>query len=326
MSTENITDKVVTVTGGAGFIGSHLCDKLLASQPKKIIIIDDLSLGKMENIERLLKNPRVKIYKLDASDYRRMIHIFKKENVDVVFNLAVVPLPKSLEAPKEAIDKNILITTTICELLRHKLFRTLIHCSSSEAYGTALYIPMDEAHPKNPLTPYAASKISCDHIVLSYYGIYNVDVAIARPFNAYGPRQNEYSYAAVVPITIRRILTGKPPVICGDGLQTRDYTYVEDTAETIVKIYEVPSTRGKTINIASGKEIRIKDLIKLIAKLTNYRGDFIYAAPRPGDIRRHRGDISLAKKLLGYSPKTDFETGLRKTIEWYKMQSIKEEN
>ena len=326
MNTEEITDKIVAVTGGAGFIGSHLCEKLLTSEPKMIIIIDDLSLGKMGNIKHLLKNPRVKMYKLDASDYYRMVHIFRKEHIDVVFNLAVVPLPKSLKAPKETIDKNVLITTTICELLRNKLYRTLIHCSSSEAYGTALYVPMDEDHPKNPLTPYAASKIACDHIVSSYYGIYNVDVAIARPFNAYGPRQNEYSYAAVVPITIRRILNGKPPIICGDGLQTRDYTYVEDTAETIVKIYEVLSTRGKTINIASGKEIRIKDLIKLIAKLTDYRDDIIYAAPRPGDIRRHRGDISLAKKLLGYSPKTDFETGLHKTIEWYKTRLIKEEN
>jgi len=323
VNTEDITDKIVMVTGGAGFIGSHLCDKLLLSESKKIIIIDDFSLGKMRNIEHLLKNRRVKMYRLDASDYCRLVPIFKKEHIDIVFNLAVVPLPKSLEAPKETIDKNILITTTMCELLRHKLYRTLIHCSSSEAYGTALYVPMDEDHPIKPLTPYAASKISCDHIVLSYYRTFKVDVAIARPFNAYGPRQNEGSYAAVVPITIRRILTGKPPIIYGDGFQTRDYTYVEDTAEAIVKIYEVPYTRGKAINIASGKEIRIKDLINLIVKLTDYKGEIIYADPRPGDVRRHKGDISLAKKLLGYSPKTDYETGLRKTIMWYKKQLTK---
>jgi len=298
MDTENITDKIVAVTGGAGFIGSHLCDKLLASEPKEIIIIDDLSLGKMRNIEHLLKNPRVKMYKLDASDYQRMSHIFKKEHIDVVFNLAVVPLPRSLETPKEAIDKNTLITTTMCELLLQKLYQTLIHCSSSEAYGTAVYVPMDENHPLNPLTPYAASKIACDHIVLSYHRTFNVDVAIARPFNAYGPCQNESSYAAVVPITIRRILTGKPPIIYGDG----------------------------TINIATGKEIRIKDLINLIAKLADYKGEIVYADPRPGDVRRHKGDISLAKKLLDYSPKTDWETDLRKTIDWYKEQLAKKRN
>ena len=326
MNTESVNGKIVAVTGGAGFIGSHLCDKLLGSEPKEIIIIDDFSLGKMRNIEHLLKNPRVMMYKLDASDYPRMSHIFKKEHIDVVFNLAVVPLPRSLEAPKEAIDKNTLITTTVCELLLHKLYQTLIHCSSSEAYGTALYVPMDEDHPAKPLTPYAASKVACDHAVLSYHRTFNVDVAIARPFNAYGPRQNERSYAAVVPITIRRILTGKPPIIYGDGLQTRDYTYVEDTAEAIVKVYTNPSTRGKAINIASGKEISIKHLINLIAKLTNYKGEIIYADPRPGDVRRHKGDISMAKKLLGYSPKTDYLTGLRKTIKWYEEQSIKERN
>ena len=326
MNTESVNGKIVVVTGGAGFIGSHLCDKLLASKPKKIIIIDDFSLGKMRNIEHLLKNPRVKLYKFDASDYDCMIRLFKNEHADVVFNLAVVPLPKSLEAPKEAVDKNVLITTTMCELLRRKLYRTLIHCSSSEAYGTALYVPMDEDHPAKPLTPYASSKIASDHIVLSYHRSFNVDVAIARPFNAYGPRQNDGSYAAVVPITVRRILTGKSPIIYGDGLQTRDYTYVEDTAETIVKVYEAPSTRGKTINIATGKEIRIKDLINIIAKLTNYKGEIIYADPRPGDVRRHRGDISLAKKLLGYSPKTDYKNGLRKTIDWYKEQLVKKRN
>jgi UDP-glucose 4-epimerase len=183
---------------------------------------------------------------------------------------------------------------------------------------------MDEKHPTFPLTPYAASKIACDHIAMSYYKTFNLDIAIARPFNCYGPRQNEHSYAAVIPITIRRILSGQPPIIHGDGLQTRDYTYVEDTAEGIAKIYEVPSTRGRTINIASGKEIRIRDIINLIVKITGYEGEIIHEEQRPGDVRRHRGDISLANKLIGYSPKTDFETGLQKTVDWYRDQSNKE--
>jgi UDP-glucose 4-epimerase len=322
MSIEKITDKIVVVTGGAGFIGSHLCDKLLAAEPQKLIVVDDLSLGKLRNIEHLLKSPKVKLQKLDASDYDCMAQLFEKEHVNVVFNLAVVPLPKSLQAPKETIDKNILIATTICELLRRKLFRTLIHCSSSEAYGTALYVPMDEDHPIKPLTPYAASKIACDHIVASYHTTFNVEVTIVRPFNAYGPRQNEGSYAAVIPLTIRRILAGESPIIYGDGLQTRDYTYVEDIAEAMVKAYEVVSTRGRTINIASGNEICIKDLVNRVAKLANFKGKIDYEDPRPGDVLRHKGDISLARKLLNYSPKTDYETGLRKTIEWYREQNI----
>ena len=322
MDTESINDRIVTVTGGAGFIGSHLCDKLLAFEPAKIVIIDDFSLGKMRNVAHLQKNPNVEIVELDASNYDRMVRVFKREHIDVAFNLAVVSLPQSLEAPKESVDKNIQITTTMCELLRKRLYRTLIHCSSSEAYGTAQYIPMDENHPKKPLTPYAASKLACDEVVMSYHRTFNGNVAIARPFNAYGPRQNEGPYAAVIPLTIRRILAGEPPIICGDGLQTRDYTYVKDTAEAIARIYKVLSTRGRTINIASGKEICIIDLINLMTKLAEYEGEIIYSDPRPADVRRHKADISLAKKLLGYSPKTDFETGLRETIEWYKDQLV----
>ena len=320
MDMGSIARKTVVVTGGAGFIGSHLSDKLITFGPAKIIVIDNLSLGKKRNIEHLLvRDSRVKMYVQDASDYERMTKIFEKERVDVVFNLAVVPLPFSLKKPKEAIDKNTLITTTMCELLRRKCYKTLIHCSSSECYGTASYVPMDEDHPTKPRTPYAASKTACDHIVMSYRRTFGVDVAIARPFNTYGPRQNDRSYAAVIPITIRRILTGKPPIIYGDGLQTRDFTYVEDIADTMTKVYEVGSTRGRIVNIASGREISIKDLIGLISNLTNYEGEVTYADPGPGDVRRHMGEISLARKLLGYSPKTNYELGLKKTIDWYRV-------
>ena len=311
------------MTGGAGFIGSHLCDKLLSSKIEKLIIIDNFSSGKTRNIEHLQQNARVKSYKLNASNYQQMFSVFKKERIDIVFNLAIVPLHKSLVAPRETVARNILITTTMCELLRQKLYKTLIHCSSSEAYGTALYAPMDEEHPLNPITPYAASKAACDHIVMSYHRTFNVDVAIVRPFNAYGPRQSEGLYAAIVPITIRRILAGKQPIIYGDGFQTRDYTFVEDIVEGIIRVYKVRLTRGKVINIASGKEIRIRELVYLIGKLMDYKGKITYTKPRRGDVRRHEGDISLAKKLLHYLPKIDYKTGLLKTIE-YEKRLIKE--
>lgn len=156
---------------------------------------------------------------------------------------------------------------------------------------------------------------------MSYYRTFGVNVAVARPFNAYGPRQNEYSYAAVVPTTIRRVLTGEPPIIHGDGLQTRDYTYVEDIIEAIVKMYEVPQTRGRILNIASGNETCIRDLIHLIAKLAGYEGEIIYANSRPGDVRRHKGSAVLANKLLNWSAKTDYETGLWKTVNFYRSHS-----
>lgn len=315
-------NKTIVVTGGAGFIGSHLCDKLIDYDPEKLIIIDDFSLGKERNIKNLRKIENVSVHKLDASNYGLMSKLFENKNVDITFNLAVVPLPASLTNPKETIDTNILITSTLCELLRRGKYETLMHTSSSEAYGTAIYEhkPMDENHPTFPITPYAASKLACDHIVLSYHKTFGLDVAVARPFNAYGPRQNEKSYAGVIPKTIHRILRGEAPIIHGDGLQTRDYTYVEDIAETIPRLYEVPSTRGRIVNIASGKEVCIKELILQIMDLMDYSGEPIYTDPRPGDVRRHIGDISLAKQLIGYSPKTGYEEGLRKTIEWYKDQ------
>ncbi len=324
-----LKNKTIVVTGGAGFIGSHLCDKLMEDAPEKLIVVDDFSLGKERNIENLRKMENVSVQKFDASKYGLMSKLFEKENVDITFNLAVVPLPASLTKPKKTIDTNILITSTVCELLRKGKYKTLIHTSSSEAYGTAIYAkrkPMDENHPTFPTTPYAASKLACDHIALSYHQIFGLDIAIVRPFNTYGPRQNEKSYAAVIPITISRILSGKQPIIHGDGLQTRDYTYVEDVAEAISRFYEVPSTRGKVINIASGREVGIKELIYLIMDLMGYSGSVIHAAPRPGDVRRHLGDISLAKELIGYSPKTDYKTGLQRTIDWYKEQLVKRGN
>jgi len=315
---ETLKGKAVLVTGGAGFIGSHLCDALLRRGPRRLIIVDNFSVGKMANIEHLKKMDFVQVYKVDASDHAAMSSLFGSEKIDVVFNMAVVPLPASLERPKYCIDVNVLIASTVCELLREGKYSTLIHCSSSEAYGTAIYVPMDEAHPTSPLTPYAASKIACDHVVLSYRTTFGLDLAVVRPFNTYGPRQNEGSYAGVVPLTIKRILAGKPPIIHGDGLQTRDYSYVEDIAEAIPRIYEAQATRGRVVNLASGKEIEIRELIGLIMKLSGYSGEVVHERARSGDVRRHRGDISLAEALINYHPKTDAVTGLKNTIDWYK--------
>jgi len=327
--------KTVCVAGGAGFIGSHLCDKLIEHRPERIVIVDDFSLGKESNLSKLIpiewsRWPReftwepafeynnVVIYGVDASRYKAMRKIYKRENIDVTFNLAVIPLPASLEEPKRAIDVNILIISNLCDLLQRGYYDTLIHTSSSEAYGTAIFKEMNENHPTRPITPYAASKLACDHIALSYHLTFGLDIAIARPFNCYGPRQNEKSYAAVIPITISRILAGESPIIHGDGQQTRDFSYVEDLAEVLPKIYELPSTRGRVINLATGKETSIHDLIHMIMKLMDYSGPVINEPSRPGDVRRHCGDISLACRLMNYAPKTGYEEGLRRTIEWYR--------
>jgi len=319
VTSRSLAGKSVMVTGGAGFIGSHLCDRVTMDRPSRLIIVDDFSLGKMRNIRSLEANPRVEIRRIDARNYAGLEKALEEDGVEVVFNLAVIPLPMSLERPLETVLTNVTITANICELLRKGKFDSLVHCSSSEAYGTALYVPMDEAHPEKPLTPYAASKIACDQVAASYFKTFGSDIAIARPFNCYGPRQNEHSYAGVIPLTIERILRGEPPVIYGDGRQTRDYTYVGDTVEGILGVFSCEA-RGRLVNIASGKEVSIGVMIAKIAKIMGYRGKIVHKPARPGDVRRHKGDISLARRLFGYSPKTDFDEGLRETVGWYSRE------
>jgi len=316
-----LTNGKILVIGGAGFIGSHLIDRLIREKPSSLIVVDNFFLGedKIRNLaEAKSAFPALKVYNQDASKLQTMKKILKDEDIEIVFNLAVVCLPASLVRPKWVHDTNVTITSTFCELLRKDCFGTLIHFSSSEAYGDAKQVPMDESHPLKPTTPYGASKIASDHLVLSYYKTFGIDVSIVRPFNTYGPRQNEGTYAGVIPLTIKRILKGESPVIYGDGLQTRDYTYVTDVADAAVKVYHTKSTRGKILNIASAKEISIKDLVSKIAKLMNCKKPIVYDKPRSGDVHRFIGSNSLAKKLINYEPKVDFKDGLRHTIDWYR--------
>ena len=317
----NLNNKSILVAGGAGFIGSHLVDRLIDEKPENLVVVDNFYLGedKIRNLSSAKSRfPSLKVYREDAAKMRLMKKNLKNESIEVVFNLAAICLPASLIKPKWTYDTNVAIVSNLCELLRKDYFKTLIHFSSSEAYGDAEQVPMDESHPLKPTTPYGASKIASDHLILSYYNTFDIDVSIVRPFNTYGPRQNEGTYAGVIPLTIRRILRGESPVIYGDGLQTRDYTYVTDVADAAVKVYQAKSTRGKVLNIASAKEISIKDLISKIAKLMNCKKPIIYDKPRPGDVRRFIGSNSIAKKIINYKPKVDFEEGLRRTINWYR--------
>jgi len=322
----SLKNKSILVTGGAGFIGSHLVDKLIKEEPEILIVVDDFFVGKIENLrEAREKFKGLKIYKQDASEYDKMKEILIDNGVDVIFDLATIPLPVSLERPRWAYEKNVNKCSALCELIRNDYFDILVHYSSSEAYGSLKYKPMDEEHPWNPTTPYAASKAAEDHLVFSYYRTFGIDMAIIRPFNNYGPRQNIGKYAGVIPLTIKRILNGESPIIYGDGKQTRDYIYVLETVESSIQVYNHKNTRGKAINIASGKEITIKEIVKTIAEHLGCDKPIVYKEPRPGDVRRHFADISLAKKLIGFKPAINFEEGIKYTLEWYKMSLSKGE-
>lgn len=315
----NLNNKSIIVTGGAGFIGSHLVDALTKCQPDKLIVLDNFFLGTLDNLSQAKKiYPDLNIIDTDITDLNAVKKIIESNSVDVVFNLAVIPLPTSLEKPEWSYDQNISMIRNLCELMRKGLFDTLIQCSSSEVYGSALYVPMDESHPQRTMTPYAASKLAADCLAISYYETFGMDVAIPRPFNNYGPRQNDKNYAGVIPLTIKRILKGESPIIYGDGTQTRDFIFVEDTVKAIIDVYLSKATRGKTINIASGQEVSIKKLINLIMELMDSELKVKFKPPRQGDVMRHKASIMLAKKLINFKTNMNLDTGLRKTIEYFK--------
>jgi UDP-glucose 4-epimerase len=236
----------------------------------------------------------------------------------MIFNLAVIPLPKSLDDPAWTISENVRITTNICELGRKGLYKKLVHFSSSEAYGTAVKVPMTEDHPLIPSTPYAASKVASDYVALSYFQTFGLEVSILRPFNNYGPRQNEGSYAGIIPVVIKKVQNGKPVEIFGDGEQTRDFSFVRETASAAVRLCEQDGAVGKIINVASGKEVSINRLTKMMLKVMGLDSyPVIHTDPRPGDVRRHCGGIKLANRLIGFKSKITLEEGLRETIQWY---------
>jgi len=309
------------VVGGAGFIGSHIVDALVQNGADKVIVVDNMFLGKMENLTWAIQNGNVVVYKEDARYLTAVENIIDREKPEVVFNLAVKCLPYGFIDPEGSFMTGVEIAHNLVNLLRKEKFERLLHFSSSEAYGTAVKVPMDENHPLAPNTPYGAGKAAADLLLLSYHKLFNLDISIIRPFNLYGERQNMEAYAAVIPVTIWRILNGQKPVIEGDGLQTRDLTYVKDAAEASLKFLECDETIGKVINIGQGSEIDIKTVIATICIKLNYPFEkVVHKPPRPSDVRRLHADITLAKKMIGYSPKTSFEKGINLTIDWFKEQ------
>jgi UDP-glucose 4-epimerase len=313
-----IKGKNVLITGGAGFIGSHLADKLLEAGVNKLVIVDNFFLGNMENLQYAVDNyDNIVIYRDDARKFGVMHSIIEKEEIEVVFNLATIALNYSFFNPLDAYMVNVEIANTLLELLKLGQYKTLIHSSSSEAYGTALYSPMDESHPLNPTTPYAAGKAAADLMVQTFYNVLDMDIAIIRPFNNYGPRQNDKQLAAIIPLTARRIQNSEKPVIEGTGAQTRDFIYVEDTARAFILAYENLASRGKVINLGSGIETPIKALIDTICGYYDYTGEIEYRPERKADVKRLCASAKLAKELLNFQPQVSLEEGLSKTLDWY---------
>lgn len=313
-----IKDKNILVTGGAGFIGSHLCDALLAGGASRVVCVDNFFLGKIENLESALQHDRFVLYRDDARHFGVLQAIMEKEEIEIVFNMATIALNYSFFNPFDAYMVNVEISDTLLKLLKIGAYKTLIHTSSSEAYGTAQYSPMDENHPTDPTTPYAAGKAAADLMVHSFYKVLGLDISIVRPFNNYGPRQNaQGSLAAIIPATARRIQEGGKPIVEGDGEQTRDFIYVEDTVRGLILAYEKEESRGKIINLGSGKDISINTLLQGICDYMSYTGEWEHRPARTSDVRNLCADSKRARELLGFKPQIDFEDGIIKTLNWY---------
>jgi UDP-glucose 4-epimerase len=304
----------ILVTGSAGFIGSHLIEKLYwGTEGTKTIGIDDFSLGK--NKPRCNKMIKGRVQTIDPEEIK---------NADCIFNLAVSPLPQSLIEPKENWDNNVEILMAILEGMRKYNDKAkLVHISSSEALGTLDSHSKDaqtETFLLQPRTVYASSKAACDHLALSYEKTYGMDIKIARPFNAYGPGQNDGSYAALVPLTIKKILAKKLPIVTGDGQQTRDFSYVDDTVNGILAVAK-HGYRGEIYHICSGKEVSVLTIVEIIARIMGWDKGFNLRTNRSADVLRHKGSYAKLNKLCGWEPKVTLEDGLRKTIDWYTKQS-----
>ena len=312
----SIQNSVILVTGGAGFIGSHLVDRLLAEGAKEIIVIDNMVKKKNKNLQGAILQGVI-LYKDDIEIATSLDYIFQKHSVDIVFNCATKALNYSFVNPKNAFSTNVNGILNLLEHQRKGSFKTLVHFSTSEVYGTAMYEPMDELHPINPTTTYAAGKVAADVALKSYVTMFDLDAFIVRPFNNYGPRQNYEGYlAGIIPITTYRILKGIAPEIHGTGLQSRDFIYVLDTVDAIIKLYP-KMKKADSVNISTDGQISMKEVIERIVVLMNYEGNILKKPPRGADVECHNASNAKIKTMIDYQL-TPFSEGLAKTIQWYK--------
>lgn len=318
LSRPKLSSSVVLVTGGAGFIGSHLVDRLLADGASKVIIVDSMFLGSEENISSAVEEGAI-LYKEDVECYHSLEYIFEEHDVDIVFNCATKALNYSFVNPSNAFVTNVNGVINLLELQRKKKFKTLCHFSTSEVYGSAVYEPMDEAHPKNPTTTYAAGKAAADLAVESYVNMFGLDAFIVRPFNNYGPRQNyKGMLAGVIPITAWRIQNGLSPELHGAGEQSRDFIYVEDTVDAVVKLFNVVSP-GDSVNISTDNCCTIKDLLQKIISYYGYEGNLVRKEARDADVLSHNASNDKVKSLISYNL-TPFDEGLALTLDWYRSK------
>ena len=311
--------KRVLVTGGAGFISSNLIRHLLEATPHEVVCIDALTYaGNLENLADVMSHPRLAFVHGDIRDSGLVRE--RVEGVDVIVNAAAEShVEKSIEdGASEFVTTNVEGTQILLDAIRQTPVERFILVSSSEVYGTADYAPMDEEHPLNPRSPYAATKAGADRLAYSYYVTYGLPIVIVRPFNNYGPRQHPEK---VVPRFITQALADEPLTIHGDGHASRDWLYVGDDAEAIEAIVEAPidDIAGEVLNIATGVDISVADIAGLVLEVLGKPADLVrYVDERLGQVDRHIGSTDKTAKLVGWQAQTSFTEGLERTVAWYR--------
>jgi nucleoside-diphosphate-sugar epimerase len=300
------------VTGGAGFIGSSIAEKLLESG-ETVRIIDDFSTGRRQNIEEL--KGRVELVEASICDPEAVAKAMR--GIDVVFHQAAIPsVARSVENPSASMMANVQGTTLVLEAARQAGIRRLVYAASSSAYGDTPTLPKVETMTPAPLSPYAVAKLAGEHLVRVYARLHKMETVSLRYFNVFGPRQDPASqYAAVIPNFVTAALKGQRPIVHGDGEQTRDFCFIENTvAANLLAAGAATRLNGEMVNVACGERTSLNALIRLIAEETGTKPDPEYRASRPGDVRDSLASIEAAKQLLGYQPKVLIQEGLRRTI------------
>jgi UDP-glucose 4-epimerase len=304
----------VLVTGGAGFIGSHIVDALVAAGDT-VTVLDDFSSGRRENLEHA--HGVVDVVKGDICDEGVLERAL--ESAEVVLHLATRCLRLSLSDPAEVHRVNSEGTHRLLLAAARRRVRRFVYVSSSEVYGTAVTVPMREDHPVEPTTIYGATKLAGEFYTKAMSRSFGLGTVVVRPFNTYGPRAHfEGVYGEVIPKFTVRLLNGRRPVIFGDGLQTRDFTYVTDTVRGILLAAAAPEAAGRVVNVARGEEVMVRTLAQLLAQAIDPSLAPEHREPRPADVRRHWADVSLAKQVLGFVPETAIADGLRRYLAWFR--------
>jgi len=306
---------VYVVTGGGGFIGSHIVEELLRRN-ETVRVIDNFSTGKWENVEPF--EGGAEIIEADIAEGKKLLRFLK--GADFVIHQAAIPsVPKSILDPVKSHHANVNGTLQLLNASREANVRRVVYASSSSVYGDSPTLPKHEGMMPNPLSPYGAQKLFAEIYCQVFSRAYGLETVSLRYFNVFGPRQDSTSqYSGVLALFIPAVLQSKRPTIYGDGLQSRDFTYVQNVVEANLLACTVPGVAGQVFNVACGDRITVNSMLQQINKITGKDIAPIYADPRPGDIKHSQADITRAKEHLGYQPKISFEEGLRNTIEWYR--------